>query len=108
METVHHPLQAVAKVLDVKIDQEADRTTAHSQVGQQLSFVHRCCSGDCLQFNDYEVFDHYIDSITNIDREAFVRDRKEYFLFMGNSPQRQFVHRQTRYALSSKPGPSEE
>jgi hypothetical protein len=81
----------VAKVLHVRIDQEADRTTAHSQVGQQLSFVHGCRPGNCLEFNDHQVFDDDIYSITCIDREAFVRDRQEHFHFMGNAPQSKFV-----------------
>lgn len=90
-KTVHHPRQAVAEVRHVEVDQESDRTTAHSQVGQQLRFVHRCRPCNCLDFNDHPVIDDDIHSIPGIDRATSVSDRKGYFRRMGNAPQSKFV-----------------
>lgn len=64
---VHHTLDAVAEMPDVKVYQRADRPTLSSEVRQKLCLVNLSHSRNSFCFNYEKVLDQDIDTVALIN-----------------------------------------
>ena len=69
---IHDP--PVSKVKDVKVDEQAHRSVAHSDVGERNCFMNGLKGGDRFQLNEYRVLNQEIDSVANVYLHAPVHD----------------------------------
>ena len=76
----------------MKVDEKAHGITAESQVRQQLCVVNWKQFGNCFQFYDDLVLDQQVDSISNVDGNAFIEDWHGKFRLDGNIPESEVLN----------------
>ena len=67
---------AVAKMRNVEVDQQANLVATQLQVGQNLRKVQRKQFFNCFDFDDDAVFDNKVDAIGGIQLNTLIDDRK--------------------------------
>lgn len=64
---VDHPLNAVAQVSHIEIDEKADADPAQPQIREKLRLVDRMYQFNTLHLDDNQIFDNLIDPISKLD-----------------------------------------
>ena len=90
-KSVEHPLDAVAQVRHVEVNQQADFMITELQIRQNLRQVERMQFFHCFQLDDYASFNNEVDSIAGIDLNALMNDRQSDLMLKGHAIFRQLI-----------------
>jgi L-fucose mutarotase/ribose pyranase (RbsD/FucU family) len=73
---IDHPLDSIAKMQDVEVDQQADTHATEAHVGKKLGFVYRMYGLNGFHFYNDFVLDRQVDAISHFQFLTFVDDRE--------------------------------
>src|SRR4029453_10638503 len=76
---------------DVKVEQQSDSFIPHLQIAQQLRFMNKQHMFNAFEFKDDQIIHNQIDTITAVQVNAFVCDRKRHLPPELNPTEVQFV-----------------
>jgi hypothetical protein len=79
LEPVHESPNAVSHERHEPVQEVAEAAARHAEIGQNLSAVHWQQTLDGFVFDDHEVFDDHVDSISNVDPHGVVANRELHF-----------------------------
>jgi hypothetical protein len=82
---------ALAKQVNIEINQETDGQPGEAKVGKELGFVDRLHSPDGLKFDQNGIFNHEVETVSSVELKAFVSDRQRLLPGYVQSEKRQFV-----------------
>lgn len=84
-------MNAVPQVDDVEVQQQANRQTAQSQIGQKLRPMHREHLFHRLEFEDNRVLHDEVESIPGVHMNIAIADRQTHLGFEAHGDAVQFV-----------------